>query len=144
MACDAASLSIRGERMGGGTGTVQADLYVENVGRSVCGLSESPHGIAIVRTDGIVLPIAVRQVDPVELGPPVTLEPGVADAANVAFNWSNWCGATLGPLRVQLTLPDGSKVTGPLAMVGYSVPRCDDPTASSAIEQLWGFASPSP
>jgi hypothetical protein len=132
--------------MGGGTGTAQGDVYFTNIGPTACSLSGTPISIALVRVDGSLLQITPQQPDQVSIGLPVTLLPGAADAANLAFNWSNWCGTTPGPLRVEIMLPGGDTVTGPLnGPPAYDfVPRCDEPSAPSGIEQLWGFASPAP
>jgi hypothetical protein len=142
-ACQASQLRVHGGRMGGGTGTVQADAYLTNVGTSPCTLGGDPAAIELLRADGSVL-ATVAATPAATPGPPVTLSPGVTDAANLAINWSNWCGGAPGPLRIRMTLPEGmGAVTGdingpPLAAV---VPRCDHPEWTSALELLWSFSA---
>ncbi len=142
-ACQASQLRVHGGRMGGGTGTVEADAYLTNVGTSPCTLGGDPAAIDLLRADGSVLP-TVAAAPAATPGPPVTLTTGVADAANLAINWSNWCGGAPGPLRIRITLPEGmGAVTGdingpPLLAV---VPRCDHPESTSALELLWSFSA---
>lgn len=143
--CFAADLTVRGGRMGGGTGTAHVDLFFTNVATVPCSLSGAPILTALLRADGSQLPIATLPADPDATGEaPAVLPPQTQDAASVAFNWSNWCGASPGPLHVRLTLPGGGTLTGPLdGPPEYDfVPRCDQPTQPSGIELLWGFASP--
>jgi hypothetical protein len=142
-ACQASQLRVHGGRMSGGTGTVQADVYVTNVGTAPCTLGGDPAAIDLLRADGSVL-ATVPAAPAATPGPPVTLSPGVTDAANLAINWSNWCGGAPGPLRIRITLPEGlGAVTGdingpPLAAV---VPRCDHPEWPSPLELLWSFSA---
>jgi hypothetical protein len=146
-ACTAADLSVRGGRMGGGTGTAHVDVYFTNVGAAACTLAGAPISIALLRADGSQLPIATLPADPDALGgAPAVLFPRTPDAASVAFNWSNWCGAAPGPLHVRMTLPGGGTLSGSLdGPPEYDfVPRCDQPVQPSGLELLWGFASPSP
>ncbi len=142
-ACLASQLRVHGGRMGGGTGTVQADAYLTNVGTSPCTLGGDPAAVELLASDGSALP-TVAAAPAATPGPPVTLTPGVADAANLAINWSNWCGGAPGPLRIRITLPEGmGAVTGdingpPLLAV---VPRCDHPESTSTLELLWSFSA---
>jgi hypothetical protein len=145
--CIAADLAVRGGRMGGGTGTAHVDLYFTNAGPAACTLAGAPVSTALLRADGSRLPIVTLPADPDATGgAPAVLLPGAPDAASVAFNWSNWCGATPGPLHIRMTLPGGGTVTGSLdGPPEYDyVPRCDQPAQPSGIELLWGFASPLP
>jgi len=145
--CVAPDVSVRGGRMGGGTGTAHVDLFFTNFGPGACTLAGAPISIAFFRVDGSQLSIATLAPDPNATGgAPAVLAPGMPDAASVAFNWSNWCGAAPGPLHVRLTIPGGGTLTGPLDGPPESnfVPRCDQPTEPSGLELLWGFASPSP
>ena len=147
VACSAADLTVRGGRIGGGTGTAHGDVYFTNVGTVACTLAGAPVLIALIRADGSQLPIATLPPDPDATGgTPAVLSPRKQDAANLAFNWSNWCGAAPGPLHVRMSLPGGGTVTGPFDGPPESdfVPRCDQPTQPSGIELLWGFANPSP
>jgi hypothetical protein len=143
--CVAADLTMRGGRMSGGTGTAHVDLFFTNVGVAACTLTGAPISTVFLRADGSQLPIATLPADPDATGhTPAVLFPGSPDAASVAFNWSNWCGAGPGPLHVRMTLPGGGTLTGSLNGPPESdaVPRCDQPTQSSGMELLWGFASP--
>jgi hypothetical protein len=128
--------------MGGGTGTAQADISFTNVGTAPCTIGGDPAAIELLAADGSVLPTAA--VAPAATpGPPVTLPPQAMNAANLAFNWSNWCGAAPRQLRVRITLPGGAgAVTGDLnGPPGTYVPRCDHPETASAIELLWSFSA---
>ena len=140
--CDAAQLRVHGGRMGGGTGTAQADLSFTNVGSAPCTLAGNPMSIELLAADGSVLP-TVAASPAATPGPPVTLPPGATGAANLAFNWSNWCGGAPGELRVRITLPGGAgAVTGDLnGPPGTYVPRCDHPEWTSALELLWSFSA---
>ena len=79
-------------------------------------------------------------------GSPATLPPGTADAANLAFNWANWCGANPGPMRVRITFSGGGTVTGPFdgPPLYDFVPRCDNSSEPSSMGLLWSFMNPTP
>jgi Protein of unknown function (DUF4232) len=143
--CDAATLEVRGGRMGGGTGTAHADLYFTDVGPKACSLAGKPKSVEFLRADGRPLAITSQGPEPDPV-PPATLAPGVRDAASVAYNWSNWCGNAPGPLRVRVELPNGEFVTGAFdGPPAYDfVPRCDQPSYPSILVLLWGFANPTP
>ena len=140
--CDAAQLRVHGGRMGGGTGTAQADVSFTNVGTSPCALAGDPASIELLASDGSVLP-TVAATPAATPGPPVLLMPGATDAANLAINWSNWCGRAPGAMRIRITLPGGAgAVTGDLnGPPGTYVPRCDHPETASAVELLWSFSA---
>lgn len=145
IACAGRDLTVRGGRMGGGTGTAQGDVYFTNVGRTPCTLSGDPGSIELLRADGSRLAITAQPPEATP-GSPATLPPGTPDAANLAFNWANWCGAAPGPTRVRITLPGGGTVTGPFdgPPLFDFVPRCDNPSEPSFMELLWSFTNPTP
>jgi hypothetical protein len=140
IACAGRDLTVRGGRMGGGTSTAQGAVYFTNVGWTPCTLSGDPESIELLRVDGSRLPITAQPPDATP-GSPATLPPGTRDAANLAFNWANWCGAAPGPMRVRITLPGGGTVTGPFdGPPEYDfIPRCDNSSEPSFMELLWSF-----
>jgi Domain of unknown function (DUF4232) len=139
--CQASQLRVHGGRMGGGTGTAQAQIYATNTSAAPCTLSGFPVAVELLRADGSALP-TVMHAPSASPEPPMTLAPGVPDAASLGLNWQNWCGGDPGPLRIRITLQGGAgSVTGALngPPGGSFVPRCDQPTQTSAIEVLWSF-----
>jgi hypothetical protein len=144
-ACAARDLTIRGGRMGGGTGTAQGDVFFTNGGQAPCSLVGVPEAIDLLRTNGTRLATATQPPD-ATVWSTASLGPGVQDDANLAFNWANWCGPAPGPLRVRITLPGGGTVAGPFdGPPEYDyVPRCDNPSGPSGIVLLWSFEGQTP
>jgi hypothetical protein len=70
---------------------------------------------------------------------PVSVGPG--QRADIAYNWSNWCGPDPTPLTVVLVLRSGVElrggVTGPSGVA--FVPRCDVASAPSHLAFIWGY-----
>jgi hypothetical protein len=137
--CPSEPLRLQGSLTGGGTGTAQLDLKITNFAAVECPFFGAPADVSLLRADGTTLAITPRTTTD---GPPVAgivLDPG--GSAEVAYNWSNWCGPDPRPLSVRLTLASGTTLVGPVS--GPSgvafIPRCDGPEGMSHLEFVWGF-----
>lgn len=111
--CRATGLTASGGRQGDGPGA-QGDIEFTNTGRRPCLLRGVPQ-IAVVRAAGMT-PLPVRARPPLyPLGPQAVLPPGQPGAGWLVVFWTNWCGPSPGPLRLQISLPDhGGTLDTPL------------------------------
>lgn len=139
VSCTGTDLALLGSRTAGGTGTVQVDLQFTDSSQMPCTLAaDPPRTVTLLRTDGRPLALSSR-VAPDASSSISVLAPSSSET--IAYNWSNWCGGDPGSLHLRVVLADGSVLTTPLRVAGFSVPRCDDPASASVLELLWGFGN---
>jgi hypothetical protein len=117
-------------RQGGG-GSEDVEIVLTNVGSAACRLPHIPARIELLTRDGHPLPLDTRP--PVgSPGPDVELAPGDAPSGDLVAYWSNWCGASPGPLSARITFRPGLQLTVPLSQ-GGGVPECIYPSQRSWI-----------
>jgi hypothetical protein len=107
--CSAPDLRAQGMRQGGG-GSEDVEIVLTNVGSAACRLPHIPARIELLTRDGHPLPLDTRP--PVgSPGPDVELAPGDAPSGDLVAYWSNWCGASPGPLSARITFRPGLQLT---------------------------------
>lgn len=141
--CRATGLTASGGRQGDGPGA-QGDIEFTNTGRRPCLLRGVPQ-IAVVRAAGMT-PLPVRARPPLyPLGPQAVLPPGQPGAGWLVVFWTNWCGPSPGPLRLQISLPDhGGTLDSPFdGPPDYDfVPACLSRGAPSTIAVTAAWSPP--
>jgi hypothetical protein len=97
--CAASQLSVHGGRQAGGfVGVALGTVVLTNTGTRACVLSGIP-SVTLVTTKGTAL--AITTVPPVsQTSSAVLVKPGTT--AGLDVEWSNWCGASPGPLDVKI------------------------------------------
>jgi hypothetical protein len=141
--CKASVLSGRGGRQGENT-TAHGDIYLTNTSAVACTLYGVPR-IELIRADGSVLP--VRQTMAGAAPHRLVLPAGKADAGWLTIDWSNWCGAQPGPLRLRLALShsDGTLLVPFNGPPDYNyVPVCISRIHASTIELTATAQGPAP
>lgn len=129
-ACASKQLGVFAVTQGGGGATI-GSFQLRNEGSGECWLHGHPE-LSILDGDG--RPLAIRAV-PAE---PSTIPLRPHGAAEVLFQWHNWCRLTA-PAALKLVLPEGGGTIETKADIGR--PRCDEPkTASTLVVSPFGAA----
>jgi hypothetical protein len=136
----------------GATGSMGGGIRATNIGSTACAI-DGPPRLVVVRAGSAVMKTDYVAADQADLSGgaapgPGLLEPG--DQGGWWLLWENWCGATLTPATVDVTLPDGSgpvvarPATGqPTARLG--TPRCDAPgSPSTLMATAFAYLPPEP
>ena len=121
-ACGSKQLGLFAVTQGGGGATI-GSLLLRNDGSSDCWLRGHPE-LSIL--DGGRRPLAIRVFPPKR----ATMRLRPHDAAEVIFQWHNWCRLTA-PAALKLVLPEGGGTIETKADIGR--PRCDEPKAASTL-----------
>ena len=121
-ACASKQLGVFAVTQGGGGATI-GDLRLRNDGSADCWLRGHA---ALAILDGGGHPLAIRVVPPKRSA--MRLSPD--DAAEVRFQWRNWCKLTA-PAALRLVLPEGGGTIQTKADIGRA--RCDEPKAPSTL-----------
>jgi hypothetical protein len=123
-ACRARQLGVFAVAEGGG-GAMVGSFQLRNNGLSACSLQGRPD-LAMLDEKGKLLPVRVL---PARLAA-LRLRP--RRAAEVRFQWSNWCRLSFpATVTMRLRLPQGGGAITARAQVGR--PRCDAPARPSTL-----------
>lgn len=121
-ACASKQLGVFAVTQGGGGATI-GDLRLRNNGSADCWLRGRA---ALAILDGGGRPLAIRVLPPKR----ATMRLRPHSAAEVMFQWHNWCKLTA-PAALKLVLPEGGGTIQTKADIGR--PRCDEPKAASTL-----------
>lgn len=121
-ACASKQLGVFAVTQGGGGATI-GDLRLRNNGSADCWLRGRA---ALAILDGGGSPLAIRVAPPKRS----TMRLRPHSAAEVMFQWHNWCKLTA-PAALKLVLPEGGGTIQTKADIGR--PRCDEPKAASTL-----------
>jgi hypothetical protein len=121
-ACGSKQLGVFAVTQGGGGATI-GSLQLRNDGSADCWLRGHAE-LSIL--DGRRRPLAIRVLPPKR----ATMRLRPHDAAEVIFQWHNWCRVTA-PAALKLVLPEGGGTIETKADIGR--PRCDEPKAASTL-----------
>lgn len=129
--CAARQLGVFAVTQGGGGATI-GDVRLRNDGAADCWLRGRPD-LSVLDERGVAL--RIRVVPPKRAGA-MRLRPH--DAAEVIFQWHNWCRPTA-PAALRLVLPGGGTIR---TKADIGRPRCDAPTrASTLVLSTFGLAT---
>src|SRR6476660_4843139 len=121
-ACASRQLGVFAVTQGGGGATV-GSFRLRNNGQADCWLRGHPE-LSILDSGG--QPLAIRALPPKRS----TLRLLPHGAAEVTFQWHNWCKLTA-PAALKLVLPEGGGTIQTKADIGRA--RCDEPKAPSTL-----------
>jgi Protein of unknown function (DUF4232) len=121
-ACGSKQLRVFAVTQGGGGATI-GSLQLRNDASSDCWLRGQAK-LSILDGDGH--PLAIRAAPSKRS----TMRLRPHDAAEVLFQWHNWCRLTA-PAALKLVLPEGGGTIETIADIGR--PRCDEPKAASTL-----------
>ena len=121
-ACASKQLGVFAVTQGGGAATI-GDLRLRNNGSADCWLRGRA---ALAILDGGGHPLAIRVVPPKRS----TMRLSPDAAAEVRFQWHNWCKLTA-PAALRLVLPESGGTIQTKADIGRA--RCDEPKAPSTL-----------
>ena len=120
--CSSASLSTAGRSIAESFGTSLLVADFTNSGTSACALQGAPD-VTVLDSTGATIATASAP-GPYAVRPALLLRPGVANAANLAVLWLNWCQPPPTAVSLQTVLAGGGgTVTTPIAPP-LTVPQC--------------------